>query len=509
MSQVKQAALVLDPDNWHVFQGNVSQAPSHSRFPQEIFDNIIDHIDGEADGRLHGLHTCSLVSRAWAASTAYHLFYRIHWPLCIHSHHPIPDQEKFRDGSRSCPLALDGHGPAVLQALLVEFPRVYNNIRDLRLEFPHVFPPMPQAMLSGTTLSLDFKAVPTKTTLPELLSMVDLTPQLRSLKLSNATVQEYDSRQLGFLATLRRTRDLSALTIDSGSEDKSNYSAFNTVSISDFLRRFTRIRTLRLSRLQQNRNGLYPQPWTPAPDASATLQVQTLVFHDCFLAGISNTLSAMQTYLDVSALTTLELGANFGPHNSSDLVLARVLPAFLRRALNLEVMACGAHLYPFLRAFAPPTLRELRLRSEEIMIYGSGDRLLRRRQSWPVISDVPAQLFVPGLRAVCVELQVVYSPWVDPSRASPDPKALRIAFEVELRDIFYGYDWGPFEDIAQRVEACTFRVRFRPGPYVHITDELGTQKYLDTIRSIASARMPESVQGVVRIEVSRAASTDA
>lgn len=498
MSQVERASEVLDPDDGHVSQGDVSQTPFPPRFPQEIFDNIIDYIDDEVDGRLHGLRTCSLVSRGWASSTAYHLFYRLHWPLCCHSHHRIPIQHELVM-SQICPYKIDGHGPAVLQALLANAPRVYNNVRDLRVEFPNVFPPWPRNPQPGARMR--FIATLTKTTLPELLSLVDLLPQLRLLKLSNARVQEYDSRLLGFLTTIRRTRTLSVLRIDPGDEHDPDYSAFNMEAITHFLRCFTDIRVLRFSNIQKDRNGLYPQLFTRVQDSS-TLRVQTLVFHGCYPDGISHALAALQNYLDFSALTALELRVSVRRNKGTDPVFDRVLSAFLRLSANLEVLTCEEYFYRYLRHFVPSTLRELHLRGKDLEIGGRSWSFAQYQSSWAALCNAPAQFFTPTLRAIHVHVNVVYNPLSEHARRmSPgDPEALHAAFKTELQDVLAGCDWAPFVDVAQSVETCTLHMRFGQR-LVHFPDEPGKRRCMDAMERIARGCMQESMRGAVRIEV--------
>lgn len=506
MSHVKDAE-VLDLNNGPISQDNASQTPSPPRFPQEIFDHIIDHMDNELEGRLDGLRTCSLVSRDWASSTAYHLFYSLHWPLCCHSHHRIPaESELFK--SQHCPHKIDGHGPDVLRTLLVEAPRVCNNIRDLRVEFPNVFPPMRPT--PGVT-SFQFRAVLTWTTLPDLLSLVNLLPQLRSLRLSNARVRECDSHQLDFLTTLRRTRSLTMLTIGAGDEHEPDHSSFDMASITRFLHLFTLIRTLRFSNLHKDRNGLYPQPLKLAADGSSTLAVQTLVFDRCYSDGLSNALSALQSVLDFSTLTSLELGATTVRRRGADPVLARALSAFLNLTLNLEVLTCRVvSVYPYLHRFVPPTIRQLHLHSDDVTMSGRIDTasVAGSQSAWPVISLIPTKLFTPSLHAIYVHLKVIYHPWSDPSgQPRPGSELLHTSFETELRAVLEGFDWAPFEDLAQRVEVCTLRMLFGQG-VVYFPDEPAKRRCMDTMERIARECMPESIRGIVRVEVSEMSRKD-
>lgn len=501
-----EAPTVLEFNTGRQHQDHELPALAAPIFPQETFDHIIDHLHDDVDT----LRKCALVCRSWASSTSYHLFYYLCWPLCPHSLIPARLlKKKELNVEERCPYGRK-HEPAVLLTLLstMRSPRCYNNIRDLHIHFATVFPFMERLEIPTER---DFAAPPIEAwaTVQELLALVAFLPQLRSLELSVLRIRELSQSDL--VAPLCPKRSLTALTIDSTISRTPQASHFNIFSIAYFMRQFARIHTLTFRSTPPDPRGLPPEPATQPPDDSPLPRVEVLAFASCALPAISAVLPVLQRTLDVTALTTLTLE---GPRSSRfystavDLGLEMTMPAFLRVANNLNTLICDPYFYPYLHEFIPPTLRELHLHGTQSVIVGNGSEEIaqmitgpRPSTDWPSIFDIPPTLFTPDLHTIFINFYFDYFPTHEWSFTLSSTEPSLEPFEMEAKRLLEGYDWAPFARLAERVELCTLRLVVKLEEQ-HAKDERSMGRCMEAMEEIARRRIPESVRGNVRLEVS-------
>lgn len=101
-----------------VLIGAFSNMSSHVTLPQELCDDIIDHLHDDVET----LKCCSLVCHDWLPSTSLHLFSRFKWPPCSKS------------GTMICPEdTLPGEIVSSLQATLEAHPRLSPSIQDFTI----------------------------------------------------------------------------------------------------------------------------------------------------------------------------------------------------------------------------------------------------------------------------------------------------------------------------------------------------------------------------------------
>ena len=132
------------------------------RIPQEVVDLVLDHLH---DNKVV-LHICSLVSRAWARSTARHLFGLIRWPRCRHW---WADQGIQHIICRCEEPGMDG-----LYAFLKDSVRIRDSLLDLRISFKRV--ELQSGRTSASVMALRIN---------ELFTILEAVPQLRRLELDS------------------------------------------------------------------------------------------------------------------------------------------------------------------------------------------------------------------------------------------------------------------------------------------------------------------------------------
>ena len=144
------------------FEG--SDAVDLPALPQEIIDLILSHLDGNRTS----LGQCSLVSHAWARSTAPHLFAQRRWPKCEH-------HWTRRRTVLNCSCAsekLEQGGLASLETFFEGSERVRHAVRDLHFRFALVRMSNRMSKLPIGCIAVD-----------ALLDVLSLLPNLRTLRM--------------------------------------------------------------------------------------------------------------------------------------------------------------------------------------------------------------------------------------------------------------------------------------------------------------------------------------
>ncbi|KIP06839.1 hypothetical protein PHLGIDRAFT_444084 [Phlebiopsis gigantea 11061_1 CR5-6] len=151
----------------------VRVASRRPRIPQELVNLVIVHLRNNKPA----LRRCSLVSRAWAKSSAQHLFSCIRWPRCHHWWSDNPTQQA------TCRCGQSELGN--LHTVLCSSKRIREAVVDLRVSFKRVAAEDGAKVVEVATFFVD-----------KLFAVLDVLPKLRQLEL------------ISFLDTLVRSTDV-------------------------------------------------------------------------------------------------------------------------------------------------------------------------------------------------------------------------------------------------------------------------------------------------------------
>lgn len=327
---------------------SISQyAPSPQVFPQELFDQVIDHLHDDKDA----LRQCSLVSRNWLPSSSFHLFERVSYPPCHHAW-----DETFRHETCNCSKVDAVSFWKILRHLVKNTPRVRQNVQRLRVCCTWI---VGMEHISSESTTHQAQISP-----EDLYTVLDLLPCIREFYLCDLILRDHPGEH----SRQDRTR-LKAL-------DSLTLSNFN-LSICSPLQRsrvlchildmFSHINDLVVSGIWSNSSN-EPNGLEVAQPSNVSSYHRPAIHNLRFVdspIGPMKALRTLQSLMDPTSLSGIDIHSEhcWGPNNEED--LNDFLHSFLCWARNVTMLSLNiqANVDLLIHSSVCPNLRELRLRS--------------------------------------------------------------------------------------------------------------------------------------------------
>ena len=410
--------------------------PRVPRMPQEVVDQVIDHLHDD----MKALRACSLVCRAWTPASSVHLFTTLFWPPCYHAwlawHATVQDMQ--------CTCYSINYSRVWQQ--LVEFCRDSdrlrcNQVRRLNLCFAVPFEP---SNASGDASHM--KAHPIQVS--ELEQLLNCLPGLRHLYLTDLDFVRSEQRippWSSLTSTLYNApKNLERLTINNPHFD------FTDELVDEFFRLFNTISTLEMSNLKHEASSRLSSHSMDQARKKGCV-VHSLEVKDAETRPLQDCLVALQHWVDLNSLTSAAFLTNAYAPGSLEKVL--------KHAPNLASLSVNAAATPNLSLIVSvcPSLRSLTLCGELVVHAGDCVSLDSVRCGWTPI--VRVLLSMPVLARAREHVALDVRTYVGMSRApfAGRPRSL----ESNVRFAFRGLRATPVQLLAQRFKSMRFLLLLR------------------------------------------------
>ena len=418
-----------------------SRAPP--ALPQELIDNIIDHLHDDP----LTLKSCSLVCKSWMPSATYHLFQEVKWPPCTR-----------KDTDEPCPAHCAGS--MALYYLMLEL-RVWNRLqmaqtRHFTLSWHTENCTDNSGRGTGTVGSADV-----------LSEILDQFHCLRTLTIQQAQLdpaQTPEGYQPG-----HRPSEVLALWRDGRRLEH----GVDLQATLEFLASFRNIEFLSVyfdDTLALNDSMPDAPPHDQAPALESRVAIKNLVVNNAF------TLMRLSTLVDFRSITVLCLTG----YDSKDLFVR-----FLREMTNLKSLTYTAYGEDW-----PEQLPVLHL--ESLAVRDVFPFINKEPENWPNIVRDVGRLANNGITELCIVMDF------DEEKPDRAPLAVeRLGTKRDLERYLEKIDWDQLGSVVDRYTASLNIVGLGimwTGPMAAYLPE-----FMDVVEEVAMRRSPRCVRDRLQV----------